>query len=446
MHCAGGARPLRSLATFAHRCAADGLTRCMATATLVTTLWQVAGRAMPFQPPSFLLVNAGDLVEDPLDRLAGASTGQGQTTTNETEEQSSRNRGLMIGLINERNKISRENPLALETHVRRCLHHFREARGKAFGSGRAGSYAARMDGQLGCVTDWSDDTILRLDRPADHERFRDDLRNHPERLRKLAGYNDAMERVPKRAYVAGSLAPAQWDGALLADIVGPGLPVLFLPHAAQQALKLREPVDFNMIAYFLAAGALQRETAALPDLPERLASCEASLRSRLRHFPAAYEFFILRTIRELGGVCARLAAFVAQDKSPPDERAALHRDLHTLCVRAVTLGVEALVWHGRGFDAGCPREVAVQVLEHIRGKSEMSRRDVQRKFAFFTAEGRDGVLECLAAEGLLELDGNKVMAVPLADFIRSLPSRPWFKEPGLLCPALLAKWELMPAP
>lgn len=109
-----------------------------------------------------------------------------------------------------------------------------------------------------------------------------------------------------------------------------------------------------------------------------------------------------------------------------------------------TLGVEALVWHGHGFDPDCPREAAVKVLEHIRGKGETSRRDLQRKFVSFTAEGRDGVLESLAAEGLLELDARQVRAVPLAGFIRSLPSRPGLSEPELLCPALVEKWELMP--
>jgi len=303
-----------------------------------------------------------------------------------------------------------------------------------------------MDGQLGCVTDWSGDIILRLDRPVDHERFRDDLRSHSERLCKPAGYNDAMEQERKRAYVAGSLARAQWDDEVVTDIVGRGMPILFLPHAARQPLKLPEPRDFNMIAYFLAAGALAREAAALPDLPESacFADYEASLRWRLRHFPAAYEFFILRTIRELGVVCARIAAFVAQDKSAVNERDSLCRDLHAMCVRAVTLGVEALVWHGHGFNAGCPREVAAKVLEHIRGKGETSRRDLQRKFASFSADGRDEVLESLAAEGLLELDARQVRAVPLADFIRSLPSQPGLTAPRLLCPALLKQWALMP--
>ena len=443
MYCSGDAKPLRSLTAFIHGSAGDEATRCMVAATLVTTLWQVVGRAMPFRPPSFLLVNAGCLDEDALDKLASVHTGPGPITSGKSEEHTMRNRRVLFGLINDRNKTQRDNPSALERYLRQCQPIFGRARNQAFGHGRAGYYAERMDDQLGLVTDQNNDIILRLDRPADHERFRSDVHDHQERLRQPTGYNDAMMQVSKRAYVAGSLDPAQWDETLVTDIVSKGMPLLFLPHTACQPLNIIGKDDLNIIAWTLASGDMTPANAFVPDLPASpcLAACEARLRSRLRHFPAAYEFFILRTIRELGVVCASLVAYVGQyGSSKPNERDSLYSDLHIMCVRAITLGVESLAYHGHGFDTGCTRGESVKVLGYIREKGAVNRRDLQRRFELFTAEERDEMLERLAAEGLLELNGRQVAAVPLAEFIRSVPSRAGLTEPALLCPELLEKW------
>lgn len=443
MYCSGGAKPLRSLAAFIHGSAGDEATRCMVAATLVTTLWQVVGRAMPFQPPSFLLVNAGGLDEDPLDKLASDNTGPGPITSGRSEEHTKRNRRVLFGIINDYNRTQRDNPSALERFLRQCQPIFGEARTQAYGDGRAGYYAERMDDQLGLVTDRTDDIILRLGRPADHERFRSDVRDHLEQLREPTGYNDAMMRVSKRAYIAGSLSAAQWDETVVTDIVSKGMPLLFLPHTACQPLNIIGMDDLNIISWTLASGDMERATASVPDLPDSpcLAACEDRLRSRLRHFPAAYEFFILRTIRELGVVCASLVAYVGQcGATKVNERDSLYWDLYVMCVRAVTLGVESLAYHGHGIDTGCPRGEAVKVLSYIREKGAVSRRNLQRRFEFLTAEVRDEMLERLAAEGLLELSARRVAAVPLAEFIRSLPSRAGLTEPALLCPALLEKW------
>lgn len=443
MYCSGGAKPLRSVAAFIHGSAGDEATRCMVAATLVTTLWQVVGRAMPFRPPSFLLVNAGGLDDDPLDKFASVHTGPGPITSGNSDDHILRNRRVMLSHIHDSNKTQRGNPAALELYVRQCQPDFLEARAQAFGHGRAGYYAERMDDQLGLVTDQYDDIILRLDRPADHERFRTDVHDNPERLRCPTGHSDSMKPVLKQAYVAGSLRPAQWDEALVTDIVSNGMPLLFLPHTVCQPLNIIGKEDLNIISWTLASGGMVRATALVPDLPGSpcIASCEARLRSRLRHFPAAYEFFILRAIRELAVVCASLAAYVSQSAATKaNECNSLYWDLYIMCVRAVTLGVESLAYHGHGFDTGCPRGEAVKVLGYIREKEDVSRRDLQRRFEFFTAEVRDEVLERLAAEGLLELNGRQVAAVPLTGFIRSLPSRAGLTEPALLCPALLEMW------
>ena len=278
---------------------------------------------------------------------------------------------------------------------------------------------------------------LRLDRPVDHERFRNDLLHDRRRLTHPMGFNGEMVPVPKAAYVSGSLAPAQWDDALVAAVVDHGLPILFLPHGAKEALTVKEdPFEFSMIANMFAAGCPPGPWGgplpALPDMPP-FTDCQAALRSRLRHFPADYEFFILRTLREFGAVAARVASFVAGPRTSEDERSALQSDLHLTGVRAVALGVESLVYHGYGFEAGCPRDVLAGMLRFIRGKGSVAKRDVQRRFQSLDAARRDSLLEQLAAQGLVTLTDRTVTAVALADFVAALPSRPGFGEVGLNC-------------
>ena len=433
----GGANPALDLAAFLTGCAPDDTTRCLAAAAYLTTLWQVGGRAMPFVPPSFLLVNAGGLEADPIDALARASTGLGEITSLHGAEDVARNRRVMETLIVQRRQVATQTPHALEHWLRQNASHFRDAHHIAFGAGRAGYYAERMDGKFGCVTDSGDDIILRLDRPADHERFRNDLLHDRRRLTHPVGFNREMVPVAKAAYVAGSLAPAQWDNALVAAVVDHGLPILFLPHGAKEALTVREdPFEFSMIANMFVAGCPPGPWGgplpALPDTPP-FTGCQAALRSRLRHFPAAYEFFILRILREFGAVASCVASYVAGPRTPEDEHRALQSDLHLTGVRAVALGVESLVYHGYGFEAGYPRDVLAGMLKFIRGKSPVAKRDVQRRFQSLDASRRDSLLEHLAAQGLVTLTDRTVTAVALADFVAALPSRPGLGEVGLNC-------------
>jgi hypothetical protein len=65
---------------------------------------------------------------------------------------------------------------------------------------------------------------------------------------------------------------------------------------------------------------------ALPDMPP-FTGCQAALRSRLRHFPAAYEFFIQRTLREFGAVAGCVASFAAGSRTPENAHRALQSDL-----------------------------------------------------------------------------------------------------------------------
>jgi CRP-like cAMP-binding protein len=134
---------------------------------------------------------------------------------------------------------------------------------------------------------------------------------------------------------------------------------------------------------------------------------------------------------------AALAQLAAAPGSTANEISALYRDLHTMTFRSIVIGVASLAYHRIGDQAGCTRKEALKLMRRIRDKGTVRRRDLQRTFENFSAERLNQVLERLAAEDLLQLDGLHVTAVSLADFVRALHARPEFHEAEYLCPVML---------
>ena len=108
-----------------------------------------------------------------------------------------------------------------------------------------------------------------------------------------------------------------------------------------------------------------------------------------------------------------------------------------MTLRGIVIGITALSYHCLGFAPGCPRDEALELLQHLRLKGALTRRELQRRFRRLTAAHLSKVLERLAAEHLVELEGRKVTAVPAEQFVRALHARPEFTEPKLLWPVLM---------
>ncbi len=237
--------------------------------------------------------------------------------------------------------------------------------------------------------------------------------------------------------MSGSLTPAEWDGALVSILVLLGLPVFFLPHLGREPLGEANPPGLSAFADFFS-GSPPLPVVPATHLPatDWVRHYERILRGRLHRLPGGYEFSVLRAVRELEGVCLRIARFAAVPDTPPEETVAVFRDLHAMALRGIVIGVAALAYHALGFETGCPHNEFLPLLRHIREKEAITRRDLLRKVPAYSAADRDKVLERLAAEGRVELDGRTVAAVPLADFVRGLHTRPEFPEPKYHWPEL----------
>ena len=200
--------------------------------------------------------------------------------------------------------------------------------------------------------------ILRVERAEDLRQLMEDIRLHPGAAHPPGWLRREMEEEGEELSLAGSLPAAEWDNHLAAGIVQHAMPVLFLPHTAKEPLVPPGHLALEWIGIALAGEATDSPATggslrtARPDQAAWVRERMARLRERLRHFPADYEFFVMRTVRELLPCCRRLVGILAPSGRREAEQ--LNFGLRPLQPRPAwrCLGVEALGWHGYGFE--CP--------------------------------------------------------------------------------------------
>ena len=414
-----------------HHSFEDEQTRCMAIAAEVFHFWQMAGKAMSPQPPGILLVNSTGTTPDPVERILERTRGLHTPEPPSDEESKFKlstelSRHWLPRLMEEANGL---NPEMKNVHLMTYQTIWDDAKKRLFGSGRVGYYAKMWDDQLGLITDKQDDIILCLDRPEDYFQFREDVATAPEKILTPVGVGSQFTMVKKVAAVSGSLNRGEWDDSLVSGIVNQGLPILFLPHSASKPWRLEQSLDLTLVGQdFANTWNPLRDNQIVADLsmpPNRvLLTYERIIRARLRHMPGGYEYFILRTIRELKDVCARVARFLVEGKVPEAVITTLFIDLFFVTLRGIIISIESLAFHGFGFDAvGWSQPQVAKFLEFIREKGEVSRREIQRRFQNFDATERNEVLDILEEQGLLKLDKANVCAVNLDDFVKGISER-----------------------
>lgn len=414
----------------------DPATRCMTVAALVATLSQLAGPAAIERPPGCLLVNAGQADTDPINDVMRLLTGISNPPPTASPGERQQPRDWMFRLALDVTNVGKAGRLTREFLGPRMAE-FRNARCQAFGADRFGFYADRHDEQLGWVADISNHVALRLDREIDLAKFRADVRDHSPCLTEPVGIGETMRLESKVLSVAGTLHAVEFDEPLVTGIVDAALPVVFLPHCAAAFLHTPPPLALQKLSIDLEHFSIVGDSFAPSAAPSRLPTGPwfviwlARLRQRLLHFPEGYDFFIRQTIRDLRGWCRQLSRWATKAGPFGDERKELSRNLTAMTLYGVSTGVEALGWHGYGFDAGCDRRGLLRLLSIVRKDKVIERRELQRRLQSITAGTRDDLLVRLASEGLVNLNGRLVEAVPLADYIRTIPTRSGVSPPKL---------------
>lgn len=433
--------PMQDLAFFMHKCAKDPVTRVMGNTAIVLSLLQTAGPKLISQPPGFLLINAGSEPKDQIDALASNLAGMGSPNPRPKEEHYEFNLKSMKFLlfqkeqqvknpVNEFFDIPGPGTCQLADKFRSLLER------NHGGSVRAGWYAVRHNQDHGWVTDETRHSILRLDHEEDFRQLREDLKERPSCLMYPSGLGDNWKQENKKLSIAGSLPAAEWESHYADPIIKTSLPVLFLPHTASQPLETPEPLAIEWIGIALGGEAnkpqsppveayMHFDNFKLPWLNERL----AGLRERLRHLPMDYEFFVMRTIRELLPSCLCLVEMVAPKKTPIREHVNLGYDLFLMVVHGICMGVESLGWHGYGFETPGSFEEMRRVLRAVREHGSLSKRELLRNQQWLTADSREAILDVLLREGLIMTTDNEITALPFADYWQRVIHRSFGEMP-----------------
>lgn len=434
------------LADFLHTCAPDPSTRTMAATMLALSLWQRTGTSSTPVLPSMLLVNAGDAEADPLDSLANAlATGMDSMEPQKvgsgafaggTPEMA---RTAVVNAVERRKLLGAAGPNN-ETQIRALEERFQAARSTGYGSGLAAHYSSAWHENLGWLTDPGDAAILRLDRPEDHAAFRTDALTRPDRILLPEGPGKHLNPASKLLAVSGSLGHAEWDCELAGSLVELGQPVFFLPHLGREPLAVGDSLQLRALTFTPGSFGIYHQNGPRPITAEAhlpadpwVRHYEARLRHRLHRLPGAYEFAVLRAVRELAPVCVRIVEQFAAKGTPLEELGKLFGDLHSMALRGIVIGVAGLAYHGLGLGPWDQHRAIQDVLHHLRQTGPISRRDFQRKFPVLKAKDRDALLGQLAAEGLVHLEEKLITAVPLADFVQALHARKEFPEPTYDC-------------
>lgn len=211
------------------------------------------------------------------------------------------------------------------------------------------------------------------------------------------------------------------------DIIKLGLPLLFVPHLTTQPLAVSNPLALDAFPDLWRNAAISpaHTSLKLPSMGWFVTHTD-DIRRRLHLLPGlgTYEFAVLQVLHQLGSVCHQIANYAGSNREcKPDHIKTLMWDLHARTLRGITLGVAALAWHCLGCDAGCPREKAVKVLRGLRSIGPMSRNDIRRNYHLESKSQRDILLERLAAEDHVRIDGQTVTAASFKEFVSALHTR-----------------------
>ncbi|MGB6220925.1 hypothetical protein [Haloferula sp.] len=419
-------------------CSSESGTSTMTTAGLVLSLCQLRGRAMSEHVPSLIFLNAGEAAPDPVDEFV-------KDFVHDEEANNPGENGYTAGIpikpehapaimeraIRERRDLGyrRELDPLSERNAQAHENAYREASKSAHGTGGARAYSRAWAKGFGLLTDKDDQVILRLNEAPDRAAFRHDVLKDPGRLLMPEGVGQHLLMARKTVTVSGSLTVDLWDEELVTGIIKLGLPVVFLPHTGKEPLTIPNAAAMKVLPGLWrdVPAPCARTSLRLPPINWFVAHTK-DVRQRLHLLPGdgAYEFAIQQLLHQLGSACDQIAQYSGNNhETTPEQISALYWDLHARSFRGITLGMAALAWHCLGFDTGCPREKALKVLSYIREKGSVKKSDLLlAKGSRVDAATRDILLERLAAEDLIRVEGKTVTATSFEDFVMALHSRP----------------------
>jgi hypothetical protein len=215
-----------------------------------------------------------------------------------------------------------------------------------------------------------------------------------------------------------------WTGEGARLLTASGKPFFVLPHFADAPLRGTGLHALGCFATIWRSVRLQPVEAA-PLLPgsDWVRRYHLKLLERLAALPLAALFPALQAVHQLEGVCRRIVGVACGPTCTEDEAGALYRDLYRHTLRGLVVGLASHLWFGVGLMPGEEhdetRAKAGRLLRRLRVKGPVTMTDLLKNFHLSKRE-RDALLEQLAGDGLLQVDGSTVVATPYREFVEGL--------------------------
>ena len=463
---AEGNDPVRALTGLLHRFPEHDMSRCQLIASLLFTMWQLAGRTFSPSPPSFMLVNASKekdavwqdltgMLRFQLAPLKPAPSGpQPFDIKNRFRGNPEMSRKTMLAAIATRKKLARKGlPAAvIEAKMKGWLADWLQCKQVVFPATEINHYSKAWDPDFGWVTNSDDHITLLIHGPKSESGLRSDLLDEKSKLHHPAGVCADLNRGTKKITLAGRLARESWDTSFANGLLRGPLPLVFLPHLSPSPVASIQDADLlnAMVLNFTRhhrndCQPLRADLHGLPMGGDAGVYASLILRSSA-DLPGDRRFGIQLLLRELQLVVTRLCVWIQAGHQPSArEVEAIHLlalDLYVTALRGIAYGVAALGFHGRGIGLGADRSGAMQILTHLRTGGPCSRRDLQRKLYKLDASERDRLLARLVEAALISPTGKELEAVPLGDYLAGIPGRFKFPSPTLATtPAYMASMK-----
>jgi hypothetical protein len=428
------------LAGFVHGCSPDPATRTAATAALVLGLWQLGGKALTPQIPSMLLLRPEGTGPDPIDEFV---------RTLVDDERNNEPRVQKEGLFMHRPIEVAPRAMANAMFIRRSLgqnirpgdlgrrleaqaaeEKFRAARVTAHGHGRSRRYHNAWHPDYGLLTDADDQLILRLNHDEDRSAFCHDFLNEPGKIVYPQGLGANLFPARKTVTVSGALTADLWSGPLAEKIFCSGMPFFVLPHFADTPLREK---GLNALACFAMIWKSTPLPRVVPSLrlpgSDWVRHYHRKLLEHLAVLPLQSLFPVLQAVHQLEGVCKRIVGAARGPSCTDNEAIALYRDLYHHTFRGIVISMASQLWFGLGLMPGEEhddlRKKAERLLRRLRDKGPVTKTDLLKNFHLTKLE-RDALLEQLAGQGLIRVDGGSVAATSYREFVEGLYAREEF--------------------
>jgi hypothetical protein len=435
-------------------------TACALVTALVLSIWQLSGGAFSILPPSFLLVNGSDRKDIVFDALIELM--EPHFTPAFSKQVPGESESLDLNSFRSNPNLARQTMRAARATRKKLagkiadegklleklapwLRNWQQCKGELFPAVEINHYRKEFDEDFGLVTGDDDYISLMIHGVKGRQALRKDLLQASVLLKAPPGFNNHLERVVKRASLMGTIPAQEWDAALANATQAIGRPLICLPHDACSEI----PTDAltALTATIFVFNRLHRkhpgryftDSADQPNT-SKFRVYEGLVTRMSEDLPGDSAFLHRTLIRQLGTVIHRFVQSVAPASYGNLVVTALEEDLFHTCLRGIAYGLALPRFHGRGLGLGSFSTAAADILEFLREKGQISRRDIQRKVYTLQSGTRDHLLERLEDAGLLVTEGKMVHAVAFSGFLTDIPTRERFPTHELTTTSLLGEF------